>query len=264
MDGKCICASGFGMNLSCPIHKPLNLPADRPKQIARAIAADDSHVSVGGSQVSDSARVRASTRQIVAGHMLSAAYGKPMVADWSSVVNRKWLEAADRLLDDLEPEWAAALDDVARERDELKESLAMSMAEALEQEELEALMRRRELPFIRRWQQETGKGELVHPDYGDILRWIMDKADAAESEAAALRERVAGLEGALLGAESRVRILEAALAGTAVRTLEGGAQCWCPDDDFDAESHPLYCRVATAALGDHHMNISSRGESDGR
>jgi hypothetical protein len=42
---------------------------------------------------------------------------------------------------------------------------------------------RRETLWIERWQQETGN-PLSLPDYGDILAWILDKADAAEAKLA--------------------------------------------------------------------------------
>lgn len=43
------------------------------------------------------------------------------------------------------------------------------------------LQRKREQPWIERWRQETGK-ELSVPDYGEMLNWIMDKAEKAERE----------------------------------------------------------------------------------
>ena len=49
------------------------------------------------------------------------------------------------------------------------------------------LQRTREKPWIERWRQETGK-HLSLPDYGDMLAWIVERAEAAETEAANLRE----------------------------------------------------------------------------
>lgn len=63
---------------------------------------------------------------------------------------------------------------------------AMKLARELEKEVQELvgifeLQRKREKPWIERWRQETGK-ELSVPDYGEMLNWIMDKAERAERE----------------------------------------------------------------------------------
>ena len=67
---------------------------------------------------------------------------------------------------------------------ELVNALALTPAdvesELAEWEQLAALMRRREAPWIARWQQETGKPNTL-PDYGEILAWIVEKAERAEA-----------------------------------------------------------------------------------
>jgi hypothetical protein len=72
-----------------------------------------------------------------------------------------------------------------------------------EYEHLAALMRRREEPWIEQWAKATGKHDTL-PDYGELLAWIVKRAETAEAQLAevqrerdALRERVAGLEAAL-------------------------------------------------------------------
>lgn len=63
--------------------------------------------------------------------------------------------------------------------------------EIAEYEQVAALQRKREEPWIRRWQAETGKGPLVLPDYGVLMAWILDKAEQAEQERDEAREVVA-------------------------------------------------------------------------
>lgn len=63
---------------------------------------------------------------------------------------------------------------------------AMKLARELEKEVVELtgifeLQRKRERPWIERWRQETGK-DLSVPDYGEMLNWIMDKAEKAKKE----------------------------------------------------------------------------------
>lgn len=67
----------------------------------------------------------------------------------------------------------------AREAERLQEEVS-------EHDTLRDLMRRREQPWIERWQAATGQPNTL-PDYGVILAWIADRAEAAEREAERLR-----------------------------------------------------------------------------
>lgn len=50
-------------------------------------------------------------------------------------------------------------------------------------EALHDLIRQRELPWVRRWQEATGKDESVYPDYGELLTWLAERAETAERHA---------------------------------------------------------------------------------
>jgi hypothetical protein len=52
--------------------------------------------------------------------------------------------------------------------------------ELMDFDTLAALQRHREQPYIARWQEETGKGDLVHPDYGEFLQWLIERLEALE------------------------------------------------------------------------------------
>jgi len=70
--------------------------------------------------------------------------------------------------------------------------LAGRTALAADRDELQGtfdLQRRRETPWIERWRREDPARANTLPDYGELLRWILDKADVAEARWAA-RERL--------------------------------------------------------------------------
>jgi hypothetical protein len=82
--------------------------------------------------------------------------------------------------------------DVAAIADGYERRIAALTAEVHEYQQLAELMRTREQPWIRRWQEETGQGPLVYPDYGVILLWIITKAETAEAELARARRPEGG------------------------------------------------------------------------
>ena len=69
------------------------------------------------------------------------------------------------------------------------DALVEARAEVAEWEQTNALMRRREAPWIARWQQETGKLDTL-PDYGEMLAWLVKQADDAEAHGRTLLEVV--------------------------------------------------------------------------
>lgn len=76
-----------------------------------------------------------------------------------------------------------------RERDEAKELLSTEEELNAEYDRLGTMQRERERPFIEAWQKATGQPNTL-PDYGAIMSWICDRAEAAET---ALREADAAL-----------------------------------------------------------------------
>ena len=74
----------------------------------------------------------------------------------------------------------ARLAEVERERDK-------ALVEVDEYEHLSDLQRKREQPWIEQWRVETGQ-PLSLPDYGQMLGWILDKADAAQARVQVLEE----------------------------------------------------------------------------
>lgn len=62
----------------------------------------------------------------------------------------------------------------------IEERLEAALEEVAEYEQLAALMRRREEPWIKRWQQETGKAHTL-PDYGEFLGWLITKLDVSRT-----------------------------------------------------------------------------------
>lgn len=60
----------------------------------------------------------------------------------------------------------------------IEERLEAALEEVAEYEQLAALMRRREEPWIKRWQQETGKAHTF-PDYGEFLGWLVEKLESS-------------------------------------------------------------------------------------
>lgn len=59
--------------------------------------------------------------------------------------------------------------------------LRAAQEEIREYEDIAALQRQREAPWIALWQRETGKGPLVYPDYGKFLEWLVERLRNADA-----------------------------------------------------------------------------------
>lgn len=113
-------------------------------------------------------------------------------------------------------------------------------------EALGELQRRRELPWIRRWQIDTGKLDTL-PDYGEIIGWITSKADAAEAEAARLLLVCSTVDEARLQLETRLKEENARLrAVVEAATVLSSTYDAAPPYELTREEEAL--RDAIAAL----------------
>jgi chromosome segregation ATPase len=111
------------------------------------------------------------------------------------------LDAARKVVEEASRYFGRVLPD--HQVDGIAKSVAAHVRAVVEEKEAEIqeydilanLQRQRERPWIKRWQQEIpGKAHTL-PDYGEMLGWLVSKAEAAEDSVVSLRAAIAEREG---------------------------------------------------------------------